>query len=60
MKKLLALSMLSCIAVLGGCDGFKNKDKQDQAAVQDMADWSCTNQDNLNQIQKYLKSEYLK
>ena len=58
MKKFIILTTLSTAILFSGCDYFKNKKTENQA--QDVADFSCTNQDNLNQIQDYLKSEYIK
>ena len=53
MKKFIILTTLSTAILFSGCDYFKNKKTENQA--QDVADFSCTNQDNLNQIQDYLK-----
>ena len=58
MKKFIILTTLSTAILFSGCDYFKNKKTENQA--QDVADFSCTNRDNLNQIQDYLKSEYIK
>ena len=58
MKKFIILTTLSTAILFSGCDYFKNKKTENQA--QDISDFSCTHQDNLNQIQDYLKSEYIK
>ena len=61
MKNIFILSLCSSMLFVGGCDYFKNKKSETSAPAQEeMADWSCTNQDNLQQIQNYLKREYLK
>ncbi len=58
MKKFIILMTLSSAILFSGCDNVKNKKADNQA--QDISDFSCTHQDNLNQIQNYLKSEYIK
>ncbi|EPF93426.1 hypothetical protein GCM10025882_23810 [Acinetobacter gyllenbergii] len=59
MNKFLIFTTLTAAVLLTGCDKFKPKDKVENtdAAV---AEWSCTNQDNLNNIQAALKKDYLK
>jgi hypothetical protein len=54
---LLIITALTSTLLLSGCDYFKKKKDDNNAAL---AEWSCTNQDNINQIQKYLKDEYLR
>lgn len=58
MKKLALITALSCTLLISGCDFFKHK--KDDTNAKEMSEWSCTNQDNINQIQQYLKDEYLK
>lgn len=58
MKIFILLMTLSSAILFTGCDSFKNKKAESQTP--DVSDFSCTHQDNLNQIQDYLKSEYIK
>lgn len=58
MKIFILLMTLSSAILFTGCDSFKNKKAESQTS--DVSDFSCTHQDNLNQIQDYLKSEYIK
>ena len=51
------IAAISSTLMLSGCDYFKKKKDEGNA---ELAEWSCTNQDNINQIQKYLKDEYLR
>ena len=60
MKKLLTplfiITAVSSTLMLSGCDYFKNKKEAKNASL---SEWSCTNPENLKQIQDYLKNEYL-
>ncbi|WP_151980175.1 DUF1311 domain-containing protein [Acinetobacter guerrae] len=58
MKNFIILMTLLIGVLFSGCDYFRNNKTENKA--QDVADFSCTNQDNLNKIQGYLKSEYIK
>lgn len=62
MNKLLICSLLTSILLISGCDVFKKKSESEENATdqQMLADWSCTADANINQIQRYLKEEYLK
>ena len=61
MNKLLSpfliITAVSSTLMLSGCDYFKKKKDETNASL---SEWSCTNPENLNQIQNYLKNEYLK
>ncbi|NUF62862.1 DUF1311 domain-containing protein [Acinetobacter bereziniae] len=54
---LLIITALSSSLLLSGCDYFKKKKDENNTAL---AEWSCTNQSNIDQIQKFLKDEYLR
>lgn len=56
MNKLLLVTALSSTLLVSGCDYFKKKKDESSSA---MSEWSCTNQSNIDQIQKYLKDQYL-
>ncbi|RZG76101.1 DUF1311 domain-containing protein [Acinetobacter sp. WCHAc060025] len=60
MKKLLTplfiITAVSSTLMLSGCDYFKNKKEASNASLSER---SCTNPENLKQIQDYLKNEYL-
>lgn len=56
MKKLILITTISSALMLTGCDYFKKK-KEDSVAA--LSEWSCTNPENIDHIQKYLKNEYL-
>ena len=60
-SKSIILGLVCSTALISGCDFFKNK-KQEAAEVKttEVADWSCTAPDNVQQMQDYLKEEYLK
>ena len=58
MNKLVWVSALSATLLVSGCDAFK--DKKDVVQETELAQWSCTDQVNITQIQQYLKDEYLK
>lgn len=58
MKNFIILMTLLTGVLFSGCDYVRNKKTENKA--HNVADFSCTNQDNLNKIQGYLKSEYIK
>lgn len=58
MNKLLIISVLATSISLVGCDKFKTQ--KDETVQTESAEWSCTNQDHLNDLQSFLKQEYLK
>ena len=58
MNKLVLVTALSGTLLVSGCDFFKPK--KDAVKETELAEWSCTNQANITQIQQYLKDEYLK
>lgn len=62
MKKLIINSIIFSTILLVGCNSSKkDADVKDQTAEKSLlADWSCTAPANLDQIQNYLKDEYLK
>ncbi|NIE98369.1 DUF1311 domain-containing protein [Acinetobacter sp. Tr-809] len=60
MNKFFIFTTLTAAALLTGCDKFKPKDKVEDTDAAAVAEWSCTNQDNLNNIQAALKKAYLK
>lgn len=60
MNKLFIFTTLTAAVLLTGCDKFKPKDKVEETDAAVVAEWSCTNQDNLNNIQAALKKAYLK
>ena len=58
MKKFLMIGLvLSCIPLVA-CDQFKTKKEDPNQSV--ASEWSCTSEDNLKDLQLYLKQEYLK
>lgn len=58
MNKLLIIGVfLTCLPLLG-CDKFKPKNKDDSQAV--ASEWNCTSDDNIKDLQAFLKQEYLK
>ncbi|KQX03188.1 hypothetical protein ASC84_00335 [Acinetobacter sp. Root1280] len=57
LNPLFMIAAISSTLMLSGCDYFKKKKDEGNS---ELAEWSCTNQDNINQIQKYLKDEYLR
>ena len=58
MNKILIMSVLAISLSLGACDKFKPK-TEETVQASDTA-WSCTNQEHLNDLQDFLKQEYLK
>jgi hypothetical protein len=63
INKNLMIGLMCSTAMLSGCDYFKNK--KDKAAseepkIQQVTDFSCTAPANVEQLQEYLKEEYLK
>ena len=56
MNKLILISAISATLLLSGCDFFKKKKEESSSAL---SEWSCTNPTNIDQIQKYLKDQYL-
>ncbi|ENX14403.1 hypothetical protein F895_02358 [Acinetobacter sp. CIP 64.2] len=60
MNKFFIFTTLTAAVLLAGCDKFKPKDKAENTDAAAVAEWSCTNQDNLNNIQAALKKAYLK
>ncbi|NHC02274.1 DUF1311 domain-containing protein [Acinetobacter sp. 187] len=58
MNKILIMSVLATSLSLGGCDKFKTQ--KDETVQTSDAAWSCTNQEHLNDLQDFLKQEYLK
>lgn len=58
MYKLLFIGAIAVSLSLSGCDKFKFK--KDEAVLTENTDWSCTNQDHVNNLQTFLKQEYLK
>lgn len=59
MNKFLIFTTLTTAILLTGCDKFKPKEKVENIDTA-VSEWSCTNQDNLNNIQSALKKAYLK
>lgn len=57
MKKGLIIGVVGCL-LFTGC-GSKQK-KQETAEKKQVSEWSCTHQQNLDLIQRFLKDEYLK
>ncbi len=57
LTRFLVVTTVSSTLMLSGCDYFKHKKEENSASL---SEWSCTNPENLKQIQDYLKSEYLK
>lgn len=61
MKKIMLTSLMMSMALISGCDYFKNKKETEvKAEAPVLDDWSCTAQANVEQIQGHLKAEYLK
>ncbi len=62
MNKKIMIGLMCSAAMFSGCDYFKHKKEQsaDEVKVQKVQDFSCTAKDNVEQIQSYLKEEYLK
>lgn len=58
MNKVLIMSMFAVSLSMSGCDQFKSK--KDESTQADASEWSCTSQDNLKDLQGFLKQEYLK
>jgi hypothetical protein len=58
MKKFFIFSTITATILISGCDKFKPKE-QATAVDKTVSEWSCTHQDNLNQIQDSLKKDYL-
>lgn len=58
MNKALVISVMASTIFLSACDQFKTK-KEETVQTEDTA-WSCTNKDHINDLQGFLKSEYLK
>ena len=58
-NKAVITAMLAAVPLIAGCDYFKNKQQADSQS-RELADWSCTAESNVQQIQDHLKSEYLK
>lgn len=59
----MMLSLVCSATLFSGCDYFKNKKDKETVAetkVQQVTDFSCTAIANVDQIQDYLKEEYLK
>lgn len=59
MNKFFIFTALTATVLLTGCDKIKPKDKVEKVDAV-VSEWSCTNQDNLNNIQAALKKAYLK
>jgi uncharacterized protein YecT (DUF1311 family) len=62
MNKFLICSLVVSASLVSGCDKLKNKKEPEVKAEvpQELADWSCTAQANIDQIQTHLKDEYVK
>lgn len=58
MNKTLVISVLAVSVLLGGCDKFKPK--KDEVAAAAVTAWSCTSEENIKDLQLFLKQEYLK
>lgn len=58
MNKALVISVLASSMFLTACDQFKQK--KDETVQVENAEWSCTNQNHLKDLQGFLKAEYLK
>ena len=64
MKKYMVVSVLSTALLLTGCDFFKQKKEptepeKNPVKKEVVADFSCTHPDNVQQVQQYLKEQYL-
>ena len=63
MNKAIILGLMCSTVLVSGCDYFKNKkDKTvvEEPKVQQVTDFSCTAPANIEQLQDYVKDEYLK
>jgi len=56
MNKLVLITVMSSTLLMSGCDYFKKKKEESNSVL---SEWSCTNESNIDQIQKYLKDQYL-
>ena len=60
MKKSIISILVVSATFMSGCDYFKNKKETAEEKTEVMSDWSCTDQGNINQVQDFMKAEYLK
>ena len=61
MNKFLILSLAFSTSLIVGCNKSTQKENEVAAsAPQEVSDWSCTAQANIDQIQSRLKEDYLK
>lgn len=58
MNKIFVIGVMSSTLFLGACDQFKNKNNG--TVSKENAEWSCTSEDNIKDLQAFLKQEYLK
>lgn len=58
MNKILIMSVLASSLAMVGCDKFKPK--QEESVQSASSEWSCTSQAHINDLQNFLKQEYLK
>lgn len=60
MNKILIISVLAASISVVGCDNFKNQKDEIGPTETTSTAWNCSNQDHLNDLQNFLKQEYLK
>ena len=60
MKNVIIFSLVLGTTLISGCDNFKNNKTEKVEQKVEVSDWSCTDAENIGQVEAYLKSEYLK
>ncbi|WP_139851737.1 lysozyme inhibitor LprI family protein [Acinetobacter pullicarnis] len=57
-KQWISVALISSTLLLSGCDFFKQK--KPEPVVEEVTSWSCSDQANLDQLQKIVKADYVK